>query len=135
PAPPQPGIRQLCTLVEEVRATGAPVTLDLVPPPAPLPPGLDLAVYRIIQEALTNARRHAGPSAAVHIRAAADDRNISIEVTDDGGSARSSPENGGHGLLGMRERVALYGGRFDAAALAGGGFRVRADLPIPPERP
>ena len=135
PLQPQPGLRQLGPLIEDVRAAGMAVTLDLTGSPAQLPPGLDLAVYRIVQEALTNARSHAGPTAAVHISAHVDERTVQIEVTDDGSTPQPSPHGDGHGLLGLRERVSLYGGQFDAGALPDGGFQVRARLPIPRNNP
>jgi signal transduction histidine kinase len=131
PLQPQPGLAQLDTLIDEVRATGTPVALHVDGDRAALPPGLDLAAYRIVQEALTNARRHAGPSTSARVRVHIDDGDVDIEVTDDGAGQRppSAPGNG-HGLLGLRERVALYGGQFDAGAVPGGGFRIHARLPI-----
>jgi signal transduction histidine kinase len=133
PPPPQPGLEQLGTLIEEVRATGMPVTFDLTGGPAQVPPGLELAVYRIVQEALTNAQRHAGPAVAVHVHARIDNHDVRLEVID-AGPRRDSPHRDGHGLLGMRERVALYDGDFEAGPCGEGGFRVRARLPIPSDR-
>jgi signal transduction histidine kinase len=92
-----------------------------------LPLGLDLSAYRIVQEALTNVVRHAGPATArVHIRYAP--AAVDIEVTDDGRGGR--PPGRGHGIVGMRERAALYGGSLEAGPLPGGGFRVAARLPL-----
>ncbi len=94
----------------------------------PLPPGLDLTAYRVIQEALTNCRKHAtAASATVLIRYEPD--WIELRIDDDGSAAPMSTTNGGHGLIGMRERVALYGGALDAGPKADGGFSVRARLP------
>ncbi|MGK5681438.1 sensor histidine kinase [Actinoplanes sp. URMC 104] len=130
PLQPQPGTRHLDALTEEVRAAGVRVDLDLTGEAAALPPGLDLVVYRIVQESLTNVCRHAGPAASVRVSARVGERDVLVEVVDDGVAA-GQPSAGGHGLLGLRERVALYGGRFDAGPLPGGGFRVRASLPVP----
>jgi signal transduction histidine kinase len=96
-----------------------------------LPPGVDLAAYRVIQEALTNSLKHAGPARAdVLVRYAP--AMLTLEITDDGvgpNGATVAP-GGGHGLVGMRERVALYGGELDAGRRRGGGFAVRARLPL-----
>jgi signal transduction histidine kinase len=97
--------------------------------PQPLPPGLDLAAYRIVQEGLTNAVKHAGPAhARVLLRYAPD--GLDIEVRDNGVGPTERPADPGHGLVGMRERVALYGGALDVGAADGGGFAVRARLPL-----
>jgi signal transduction histidine kinase len=93
-----------------------------------LPPGIDLTAYRIVQEALTNARRHA-PGAAVEVEVAFGDDVLQVRVRDEGpGSADADPD--GHGLLGMRERAAMVGGTLRAGTAPGGGFVVEADLPI-----
>ena len=130
PLQPQPGVRQLDVLTEEVRAAGVRVELDLAGEATALPPGLDLVVYRIVQEALTNVGRHAGPAATVRVSARVGERDVRVEVVDDGTPAEP-PRAGGHGLLGLRERVTLYGGDFEAGPLPGGGFHVRASLPVP----
>jgi signal transduction histidine kinase len=97
----------------------------------PLPPGLDLGAYRIVQEGLTNALKHAGPARAEVVLRYAPDA-LDIEVRDDGrGIAWSNGASAGHGLIGMRERVALYDGTLDTGPRAGGGFEVRAHLPLP----
>jgi signal transduction histidine kinase len=124
---PQPGLGQLDVLLEQVREAGLPVALAVEGDPRPLTPGVDLSAYRIVQEALTNALKHAGPahaSVAVRYRSA----DVELEVTDDGQGPVGEP-GGGHGLAGMRERVALYGGVLESEALNGRGFRVRARLP------
>jgi signal transduction histidine kinase len=130
PHRPQPGLGELGHLIEEVRAAGTAVTFEVTGDAPRLPPGLDLAVYRIVQEALTNARRHAGPDASVHVSARVDGGAVDIAVTDTGPAGAPAADGGGLGLLGLRERVALYGGHLDAGAVAGGGFRVHARLPI-----
>jgi signal transduction histidine kinase len=124
---PQPGLSGLGALVEGVRAAGLPVTLRVEGELGDLPAGLDLSAYRIVQEALTNAIKHAGASAAeVRVRRTADE--VQLEVVDDG---RGPSGNGrGQGLIGMRERASLLGGEVEAGPKPGGGFRVRATLPL-----
>jgi signal transduction histidine kinase len=125
---PQPGLGQLDALLEHVRDAGLPVALTVEGEPRPLAPGVDLSAYRIVQEALTNALKHAGPArawVAVRYRAA----DVELEVTDNGRGPLDR-HDGGHGLVGMRERVALYGGALDSWARNGHGFRVRARLPL-----
>ena len=124
---PQPGMGQLDLLLDQVRAAGLPVEIETQGEPRPLAPGVDLAAYRIVQEALTNVLKHAGPaSARVTVRYAAN--GVELEVADDGVGAGDGPP-GGHGLAGMRERVAVYGGALEAGSVNGRGFRVRATLP------
>ena len=125
---PQPGLADLERLLEQVRAAGLPVELSLEGQRRPLAPGVDLAGYRIVQEALTNAIKHAGPARAhVAIRYAPDE--VELEITNDGLTGANGGE-GGHGLVGMRERAALYGGELEAGCRDGGGFVVRARLPV-----
>jgi signal transduction histidine kinase len=126
---PQPGLAALDGLVEQVGAAGTPVKVTIDGEPRPLPPGVDLTLYRVIQEALTNVLKHAGPAdAEVAIRYG--DAAVEVEVVD--GGAREAPADGaGLGLIGMRERVGLYGGTLDVGARPGGGFHVRARLPLP----
>jgi signal transduction histidine kinase len=113
-----------------MRAAGLAVELHVNGDLSNLPPGADLAGYRIVQEALTNALKHA-PRAHVTADIRADGRDLCIEVLDDGtGSAAASNGHGGHGLLGIRERVSLYGGEITAGPRPGGGFGVRARIPI-----
>jgi signal transduction histidine kinase len=98
----------------------------------PLPPGIELSVYRIAQEALTNVVRHAGPGARCDILVGCDEGVLSLEVTDDGGgTTRPARSGSGHGMIGMRERVTLWGGSFNAGPLPRGGFRVAARIPLP----
>ena len=128
PLAPQPGVGTLDTLVEQVREAGLPVELTTEGRAVELPPGVDLSAYRIVQEALTNALKHAGPAHAwVTVRYG--DDAVELEIANDG--AFDPAENGrGHGLVGMRERVAVYGGKLESGPRPGGGFAVRARLPI-----
>jgi signal transduction histidine kinase len=132
---PQPGLGDLDALVERVRRTGLPVELTMDGDVCCLPAGMDLAAYRIVQEALTNTVKHAGRAKAqVTIRFRPDD--LEIEVIDDGrGAAAPLVATGGHGqgLVGMRERVALFGGTLEAGPRFPGGYRVFASLPMDPE--
>jgi signal transduction histidine kinase len=131
-AAPPPGIDRHAELIEQARGAGLYVSVDVEGEPRALPTGIDLAAYRILQEALTNVRKHApGARAAVRIRYG--EHDFEIEVRDHGagvGGAPPSGEGGGHGLIGMRERVALYRGEVDAGPLPDGGFRVHARLPL-----
>jgi signal transduction histidine kinase len=130
---PSPGLAEVDALAADVARAGARVEVRIEGTRPELPLGLDLSAYRIVQEALTNVVRHAGPATArVHIRYAPD--TVDIEVVDDGhgtGTGRTD----GHGIAGMRERAALYGGSLDAGPLPGGGFRVAAHLPVEPGLP
>jgi signal transduction histidine kinase len=125
---PQPGMAHVDTLVEQVREAGLPVTLNVEGDAAPLPAGVDLSAYRIVQEALTNALKHAGPaSARVTVRYADDE--LVLDIVDDGEGAVNG-DGGGHGLIGMRERAAMFGGELAAGERSEGGYAVRARLPI-----
>jgi signal transduction histidine kinase len=128
PLRPQPRLADLPTLVGQVQEAGLPVELKIDGPERPLPVGLELSAYRIVQEALTNALKHAGDARA-EVRVRYGDTELELEVADDG-KGQTAHRNGGHGLVGMRERAALYGGRLEASAGDGGGFLVRALLPI-----
>jgi signal transduction histidine kinase len=127
---PQPTLAELDALVQHVRETGLAVDVQIQGEPGAVPPGVALCAYRIVQEALTNVIKHAGPArASVRLRYAGD--SLALEVTDDGRGARNGSGSApGHGLMGMRERVALYGGELDAGTRNGGGFAVRARLPF-----
>jgi signal transduction histidine kinase len=126
---PQPGVDRLDTLMEQVRAAGLPVALTVEGEPRRLPPGVDRSAYRIVQEGLTNTLKHAGPAhASVTLRYA--DRALELEVLDDGHGTGGPNGGGGFGLVGMRERAALYGGELDAGARPGGGYALRARLPL-----
>jgi signal transduction histidine kinase len=131
PLAPQPGLDDLPLLVTQVREAGLPVELRVEGEPRELPVGLQLSAYRIVQEALTNALKHAGEARA-SVRVAYGPDSLELEIVDDGagGPARATGIDGGHGLAGMRERVALYGGRLDAGRGPAGGFAIRVLLPI-----
>ncbi|HEX5261428.1 MAG TPA: histidine kinase [Gaiellales bacterium] len=126
---PQPGLHDVPQLVEQLRSAGLAIDYRVDGDPRSLPVGLELSAYRIVQEALTNSLKHAdGARTTVHIRYGHD--QLGLEVSDDGGVGGAAPAAGGHGLAGMRERVALYGGRLDAGRMPDGGFAVNVLLPI-----
>jgi len=126
---PQPGLQHLDELIAKVEEAGLPVTLRLEGEQLQLPPGVDLSAYRIVQEGLANALKHAhGSQAEVVVRF--DERSLHLEVVDDGEGGEGVPGELGRGLVGMRERVALYGGTLEAGPRDGGGFVLSADLPI-----
>jgi signal transduction histidine kinase len=134
---PNPGIAQLPGLIARVRAAGLDVELQLDNRTADLPPALDLSAYRIIQEALTNTLKHAGTPAHVWVSVRCEPADLVIEIIDDGGRRSlevASPQGGGHGLVGMSERVALFGGQLHAGPRAPSGFAVHARLPIGDQR-
>ena len=124
---PQPSLTQLDLLIEQVGRAGLPVELRLVGEAVQLAPGLDISAYRIVQEALTNVLKHGGDARATVV-VAYGDRMLEIEIVDDGRGG--TPNGGGHGIVGMRERVALFGGSLEAGGREGGGFAVRARLPL-----
>ncbi|MFI6929026.1 sensor histidine kinase [Streptomyces sp. NPDC050287] len=126
---PQPGLGQLDALIERVRAAGTPVGVAVSLPPQPLPPGVDLAAYRVVQEALTNTIKHApGARAAVTIGYA--ENRLEIEITDTGTTRTAASADGnGRGLIGLRERLAVYDGRLTAGPTLTGGYRVTARVP------
>jgi signal transduction histidine kinase len=125
-----PSLARVERLAQRARDAGLPVEVVVAGEAEPLPPGVDLAAYRVVQEALTNAYKHAGPARArVHIRY--EPHEVVLEVSDDGMGAGAAGElGGGHGLVGMQERVALYGGDLQAGRARGGGFAVRARFPL-----
>jgi signal transduction histidine kinase len=127
---PQPGIGELDALADSVRSAGLPVNLVIDGDRAALPAAVDVSVYRIVQEALTNVLKHAGPARAdVTVGCAGD--AVTIEISDNGiGEPANQTPAGGHGLAGMRERVAVFGGELRAGPRPGGGFAVRARLPL-----
>ncbi|ONF66976.1 two-component sensor histidine kinase [Amycolatopsis keratiniphila subsp. keratiniphila] len=125
---PRPGAERLPRLAADIRAAGTPVEFRVEGAPRPLPSTVDLAAYRIVQEALTNVLKHAGRAASVTIVMRYEPETLEIEVTDDG-TAAEEPSGAGHGLEGMRERVNVLGGTFDAGPLPERGFAVRATLP------
>jgi signal transduction histidine kinase len=134
---PQPGIGELGELLDQARSAGLPVSFTVEGDPQPLPVGVALAAYRIVQESLTNTRKHAGPvvSAAVLLSYSPD--AVVLTISDDGWGdlgGTALPGAPGHGLTGMRERVAVYGGSVTAGPRSGGGFEVVATLPLTPAR-
>ncbi|MBO1333867.1 sensor histidine kinase [Streptomyces sp. VRA16 Mangrove soil] len=135
---PQPDVEQIEDLVEQVRTAGLPVDFKVEGTPRPLPSGVELTAYRIVQEALTNTRKHGGPNAGASVRLVYFDDGLGLLVEDDGkGAPHELYEDGGadghgHGLIGMRERVGMVGGTLDAGPRPGGGFRISALLPLKP---
>jgi signal transduction histidine kinase len=130
----QPGLADLERLTARVEQAGLPVELQIDGEPVPLPAGVDLTAYRLVQESLTNALKHAGADSAT-VRLSYEPNEVAISVEDDGeglSPERLSNLGGGHGLAGMEERVALYGGLLQAGRRRGGGFAVRARLPTRP---
>ncbi|HEX6659996.1 MAG TPA: sensor histidine kinase, partial [Ilumatobacter sp.] len=129
---PQPGMVDIAAAVEQSSAAGVTTKLMIDGEQRALAPGVELAAYRIVQEALTNVRKHAGGSASATVRIAYEPQEVTIEVIDDGRGAVSSlsRSGGGHGLIGMRERVEIYGGELTSGPRPGGGFVVRAVLPV-----
>jgi signal transduction histidine kinase len=118
----------LDSLLDGVRAAGLPVELEVAGAPRELPPGVDLAAYRVVQEALTNALKYAGPAHA-WVAINWGDEQLELEIANDG-KGDGDGQGGGHGLAGMRERVSLYGGIIESGARDGGGYVVRARLPL-----
>ncbi len=137
---PQPTLARVDALAEELRASGLPVEVTVEGEPAALPPGVDVSAYRIVQEALTNALKHAGPTRA-RVRVAYAEDAVVVEVIDDGPADAAAPRpvaspaaGGGHGLVGIRERVAFVGGDVHAGPHPAGGYAVSARLPYAAER-
>ncbi|MEU3824291.1 sensor histidine kinase [Streptomyces sp. SID486] len=133
---PQPDVDQIDDLVEQCRTSGLPVDFKVEGTPRPLPSGVELTAYRIVQEALTNTRKHGGPNAGASVRLVYFDDGLGLLVEDDGkGAPHELYEEGGvdgqgHGLIGMRERVGMVGGTLDAGPRPGGGFRISVLLPL-----
>ena len=130
---PQPGVARIPALLSRVCAAGMPAELSVDAPggtPRDLPPGVDLAAFRVVQEALTNVMRHAG-QARTTVRLDYGPRDLLITVSDEGGPAAGSG-SGGRGLIGLRERIAVYGGELDAGPRPGGGWRLAARIPLEP---
>ncbi len=129
---PQPGVADIAACVAQSSATGVATELVIDGRQQPLAPGIELAAFRIVQEALTNVRKHAGGSASATVRISYEPDALVVEVTDDGRGAATSLSGvgSGNGLIGMRERVEIYGGQFTSGPRRGGGYAVRAVLPI-----
>jgi signal transduction histidine kinase len=134
---PVPGLADLDSLLAEVAKAGLAVRLRVEGTPSPLPAGVDLSAYRIVQEALTNVVKHAGPARA-QVVVGYRDQDVTVEVTDDGRGVGAPTGDGramvGHGLIGMRERVAAFGGDLEVGPGPDGGFRVAARLPLAADR-
>jgi signal transduction histidine kinase len=137
---PQPSVEQLGDLIDQVRGAGLPVDFAIYGSPRPLSSGVELTAYRIVQEALTNTRKHGGTSARATVKLTYGDSELQILIEDDGrGSQHKLYKDGGtdglgQGLIGMRERIAMVGGRLDTGPRPGGGFRISAALPLKPAR-
>jgi signal transduction histidine kinase len=129
---PQPGIADLGSLLEQTRGAGLPVELTVEGEERSLPRGVEVSLYRIVQEALTNTRKHAGPACAT-VRLRYSGVQVAADIEDDGAGSRNG-YGGGNGLIGMRERVAVYGGCLEAGPRPGGGYLVRARIPLEPVR-
>jgi signal transduction histidine kinase len=130
------GLAALPAMLDRVRTAGVPVRFACDDPTANLPSGVDLSAYRIVQEALTNTLKHAGPGATASVRLAASPEYLDLEITDDGAGppTHRSGSGSGNGLRGIAERVALHGGTLTVGPVPGGGFAVRARLPLAPDR-
>jgi signal transduction histidine kinase len=126
---PQPTLRELDGLIERSRAAGLDVTLVVEGDPRPLPPGKDLAAYRVVQEALTNAIKHAG-RATTSVTVRWEPSSLELAIVDTGGMAMNGSNGSGHGLVGMEERMRLYDGSLRAGPMRGGGFEVVAKMPL-----
>jgi signal transduction histidine kinase len=126
---PQPGLDDVRHLVEEARTAGMEVAAELPAGTPEVPDGVGLAAYRIVQEALTNVRKHAGPDASVQVRVSVGPA-VEVAVRDDGRGAAAGSDSRGLGLVGMRERASVHGGTFEAGPAPGGGFAVSARLPL-----
>ncbi len=147
---PAPALADLPALVEDVRAAGVPVSLTVTgePDADAIEPGVELSAYRVVQEALTNVLKHAGPTTRVDVTIGHRPGSLTVEVVDDGrgaaalaglgrsaaGTQTGNGTGGGHGLLGMRERTEVWGGELKTGPVAGGGYRVRAVLPYGEKR-
>ena len=128
---PQPQVDDVADLVAHVRASGVRASLVRMGMPRPLPPGTGLTVYRICQESLTNVLKHAGPEPTATVLLQWMPASLVLEVTDDGRGAAAEADGAGQGVLGMRERAAMLGGTLTVGPRPGGGYRVRAEIPIP----
>lgn len=128
---PLPAVSDIEHLVEQVRGSGVRVSLVRMGTPRRLPPGTGLTVYRICQESLTNVLKHAGPSPTATVLLQWTPASLVLEVTDDGRGAAAESDSVGQGVLGMRERAAMLGGTLTVGPRPGGGYRVRAEIPLP----
>jgi len=131
PYSPQPGLGQVDRLAEQFTDAGLPVEVSVAGEPQNLPPSLDLSAYRIVQEALTNTLKHAGPARA-RVAISYLSNQLEVDIVDDGKGFSDDREKltGGRGLIGMKERVSLFGGELEVGPDSNGGFRVHASLPF-----
>jgi signal transduction histidine kinase len=133
---PQPGVDQLADLIDQVRGAGLPVRFEVAGRARPLSSGVELTAYRVVQEALTNVRKHGGDGASANVLLGFGDAALDLLIEDDGRGARhelyaqGGPDGLGQGLIGMRERIGMVGGTLDAGPRPGGGFRISAVLPL-----
>lgn len=127
---PLPGLAEVPWLLAQAEAAGTPITATLPDPLPQVPPTVGLTCYRLVQEALTNVRKHAGADAAAVVRLASDGRTLRLEITDDGHGASAPDDGSGLGLSGMRERVGAVGGELRTGPTSGGGFEVAARIPV-----
>jgi signal transduction histidine kinase len=126
---PVPGLDQIRELLDQAREAGMSVSLTLYGTPRPLSEGAELAAYRVVQESLTNTRKHGGLAAAASVTMSYEPDGLLLRMTDDGLGAASGSDGSGHGLTGMRERIQMYGGTVQAGPLPGGGYQVTARIP------
>ncbi len=126
---PVPGLEQIRELLDQARDAGMSVSLTLYGAPHPLSEGAELAAYRVVQESLTNTRKHGGLAAAATVTMSYEPDGLQLRMTDDGLGAAAASDGSGHGLTGMRERIEMYGGTVQAGPLPGGGYQVTARLP------
>jgi signal transduction histidine kinase len=127
---PQPGLGSIAELARAMADSGLPVEVRSTGEARQMPAGVDINAYRIVQESLTNALKHGGPGTSARVTLAYDEGSLSIEVEDDGRGAAAPPSESGHGISGMQERVAVVDGAFESGPRPGGGYRVRATLPV-----
>ncbi|MDF8266409.1 sensor histidine kinase [Luteipulveratus flavus] len=132
---PQAGLDAIADVVERTTAAGVPTTLESTGERAPVPRDAELAAYRVVQESLTNVMKHAGPGATAHVRLDHTPDGLIVAVTDDGLGAAVAHDGAGHGILGMRERVTVYGGTLHAGPRRGPGFAVTATIPVSSDVP
>ena len=123
----------MAELVAQVRQSGVRASLVRMGTPRPLPPGTGLTVYRICQESLTNVLKHAGPDPTTTVLLQWTATSLVLEVSDDGRGAAAESDGAGQGVVGMHERAAMLGGTLTVGPRPGGGFRMRAEIPLPPE--
>jgi signal transduction histidine kinase len=127
---PQPGIGDIRALLDQAAGSGLRIRADVEDPLPSVDAGVGLAVYRVLQESITNVHKHAGPDPLVSVTVRRAGPDLLVEVRDDGRGSTAPDDGKGHGLMGMRQRVAAVDGTFEAGACPGGGFGVRASMPV-----